>query len=141
MDIVVIKPQKFSPQAPAFTEASRSVDIRYQAIRQDCTECNSKVGGVCSSKNPSDVLSKPLYPHPHLHHSRLLIPKTQPYYNEEYLAPQQLKAKIANEEAPAQKLAHKLATTGTTMKQLMQRLKTDQSISSQKINQNLTTLF
>ena len=87
---------------PAFIEASRSVDIRYHAIRQDCADGNCKVGGLCTSKNPADILSKPLYPHPHLYHARALFPKNHSYHNEQYLTPQQLKAKVQKEQASSE---------------------------------------
>ena len=75
---------------PAFTEASRSVDIRYHAIRQDYADGHIKVGGICTSKNTADILAKPLHPHPHLYHARALFPTWHSYYNDEYLTPQQL---------------------------------------------------
>ena len=87
------------------------MDIRYHAIRQDCTDGNCKVGGVCTSKNPAGILSKPLHPHPHLYHARALFPKHHPYYNEQYLTPQQLRAKLqkeqASDKAPDKAPAHK----------------------------------
>ena len=102
-----------------FTEASRSVDIRYRAILQDCAEGNCKVDGICTSKNSSGILPKPLYPHSHLCHARVLFPKDHPYYNEQYLTPQQLKVKIEKEEASAHKEERKQRT-----KQFMLEVKT-----------------
>ena len=53
-------------------EHSRAVDTRHHAIRQDYIENSMRIGGVVSSDNTSDILSKNLQPNLHQKHCTAL---------------------------------------------------------------------
>ncbi len=53
-------------------EHSRSIDTRHHAIRQDYVDGEMRIGGVASSDNESDILTKYLQPPLHIKHTRQL---------------------------------------------------------------------
>ena len=53
-------------------EHSRAIDTRHHAIRQDYIENSMRIGGVASSDNTSDILTKNLQPHLHQKHCAAL---------------------------------------------------------------------
>jgi hypothetical protein len=57
---------------PTMNEHSRAIDTRHHAIRQDYIENSMRIGGVASSDNTSDILTKNLQPHLHQRHCAAL---------------------------------------------------------------------
>ncbi len=57
---------------PTMNEHSRAIDTRHHAIRQDYIENSMRIGGVASSENTSDILTKNLQPHLHQNHCAAL---------------------------------------------------------------------
>jgi hypothetical protein len=57
---------------PTMNEHSRAIDTRHHAIRQDYIENSMRIGGVASSENTSDILTKNLQPHLHQKHCAAL---------------------------------------------------------------------
>jgi hypothetical protein len=53
-------------------EHSRSIDIRYHAIRQDYVDGMMRIGGVGSQDNTADILTKYLQPPLHQRHTQKL---------------------------------------------------------------------
>jgi hypothetical protein len=65
---------------PNMTDHSRSIDIRHHEIKQDYVEGGMRIGigGVSSSNNTTDILTKPLQPPTHANHcAHLRILKPQ----------------------------------------------------------------
>ena len=57
---------------PNMNDHSRSIDIRHHAIRQDYVNGEMRIGGVATSDNTSDILTKNLQPPLHQKHTREL---------------------------------------------------------------------
>ncbi len=57
---------------PTSNEHSRAIDTRHHAIRQDHIENSMQIGGVASSQNTSDILTKNLQPPIHQKHCAAL---------------------------------------------------------------------
>jgi hypothetical protein len=57
---------------PTMKEHSRSIDIRHHAVRQDYICGEIQIGGVKTTDNPSDILTKFLPAPTHMQHSRFL---------------------------------------------------------------------
>jgi hypothetical protein len=57
---------------PTMNEHSRAIDTRHHAIKQDYIENSMRIGGVASSDNTSDILTKNLQPHLHQRHCAAL---------------------------------------------------------------------
>jgi hypothetical protein len=53
-------------------EHSRSIDIRHHAVRQDYIQEHVQIGGVKTTANPSDILTKFLPAHTHIQHASAL---------------------------------------------------------------------
>ncbi len=57
---------------PTMNEHSRIIDTRHNAIRKDYIENSMRIGGVASSENTSDILTKNVQPHLHQKHCAAL---------------------------------------------------------------------
>jgi hypothetical protein len=57
---------------PTMNEHSRSIDIRHHAVRQDYICDEIQIGGVKTTDNPSDILTKFLPAPTHIKHLRYL---------------------------------------------------------------------
>ena len=57
---------------PNLNEHGRSIDIRHHEVRQDYLEGNVRIGGVKTTENPSDILTKFLPAPAHQQHSKYI---------------------------------------------------------------------
>ena len=63
---------------PNFTTASRSIDLRFHAVKQSYLQGDCRIGGVKSKQNPADILTKSLQPPLHEEHCQHLKPRQDP---------------------------------------------------------------
>jgi hypothetical protein len=63
---------------PTMNEHSRSIDIRHHAVRQDYIQGHVQIGGVKTTSNPSDILTKFLPAPTHITHASSLHIQFQP---------------------------------------------------------------
>jgi hypothetical protein len=57
---------------PTMNEHSRSIDICHHEVRQDYLQGKLQIGGVKTTENPSDILTKFLPAPKHQHHTKFL---------------------------------------------------------------------